>query len=369
MQRVLFIYWGRRGALSRFALDLAYAARDLPYISSTISVSRQNELFDRFVASGVELMPVDTFTTNWGALNLSRVLRLRRQLLREVADRRIDTVILLMPHVWAPLVMPHLDAMGKGYAVIVHDAVPHTGDRTSRLNPWMMRNIHHAEVVFTLSEAVRHKAAAGPIPGDKLQCLFHPDLCYGKPLQPSFPAAGKPFRLAFFGRILPYKALPVLVEAIELLRNEGLSLEFGVFGEGELGAVRDRLHALSAEVVNCWIPDTEVRGILARYSAAVLSHVQASQSGVVAAAHGLGLPVIATPVGGLAEQVLDGVTGVLAERADASSLAKAIRRLALSPGLYRQLCDNIAATRETRSMRRFVTELVARAACAKSSAR
>jgi glycosyltransferase involved in cell wall biosynthesis len=91
----------------------------------------------------------------------------------------------------------------------------------------------------------------------------------------------------------------------------------------------------------------------------VLSHVEASQSGVAAAALGAGMPVVATPVGGLIEQILDGRTGVVALRADAAALSEALEDLLLNPVLYNSICANIAATRETRSMGRFAKECIA----------
>jgi glycosyltransferase involved in cell wall biosynthesis len=44
-----------------------------------------------------------------------------------------------------------------------------------------------------------------------------------------------------------------------------------------------------------------------------------------------GLPVIATPVGGVVESVRDGETGVFVERGDAHGLARAIAELVESP--------------------------------------
>ncbi len=59
---------------------------------------------------------------------------------------------------------------------------------------------------------------------------------------------------------------------------------------------------------------------------------------VVAAAYGAGLPVVATPVGGLAEQVVDGTTGVLARGStSAADFADAIRRLIETAGPLRKL--------------------------------
>ena len=85
----------------------------------------------------------------------------------------------------------------------------------------------------------------------------------------------------------------------------------------------------------------------------MLSHIEASQSAVAATAFGLGLPVVANPIGGLGEQIADGQTGIVAKRADAQALAEAVMRL-LDPDLYSHICRTIAASKDQRSMLRFV---------------
>jgi glycosyltransferase involved in cell wall biosynthesis len=361
--RVLFLFWGRRGALSRFMLELTQTVRGMANIEATISLSRQNELFDQFMKFDVGFLPVDTFTHALGAFtNVGRLLRLRRTLRDEIVKRRIDTVITLMPHVWSPVVSSMVRSLGRRYTVVLHNASRHSGDRSGWVNAWLLSDAINADVVITLSEAVAGQlSATGQLSWRKLYTLSHPEFCYGKPIRPSHPTVNGVFRLAFFGRILEYKGLPMLVDAIEMLREEGLQLQLGVFGEGDLSIVLQRLRSLNAEIVNGWIPDGDVGAILARHHAVVLAHTEASQSGVVAAAHGLGLPVIITPVGGLTEQVRDGETGIIAAHVDAPSLAAAIKRIALSPGLYNHICDGIANTRDQRSMTRFVADLISHA--------
>ena len=115
---------------------------------------------------------------------------------------------------------------------------------------------------------------------------------------------------------------------------------------------------MRAEVVNRWLSNAEIAAVLPRYHAMVLAHTEASQSGIAATALGAGLPVIATPVGGLIEQIQDGQTGCLATRATAPALAEAAKRLLLDPVLYRAICNNIVQTRGERSMARFVEDCV-----------
>ena len=54
----------------------------------------------------------------------------------------------------------------------------------------------------------------------------------------------------------------------------------------------------------------------------------------------VGLPVIATEVGGNVEQVQDGVTGFLVPPGDSEALAKSIAALVRDPGTRKQFGDN-----------------------------
>src|SRR5262249_15072507 len=194
--------------------------------------------------------------------------------------------------------------------------------KTSLVNCILDRATKRADLVLTLSQAVAEQLVAkGHAPASKVISLFHPDLNYSVVSKPYIPAGNQPFRLLMMGRILPYKGLPLFLDAVNTLRAKGLNFQIGVFGDGELGESAGRLSVLGAEVVNRWLDASEIATALARYDVMVVCHTEASQSGVVAMALGAGLPVVATPVGGLVEQITDGHTGVLARRVDATALA------------------------------------------------
>lgn len=357
--RILFLYWGRRG-LSRFALDLAHAALANERLDAAISVSRQNESLPAFAELGDRLLLVDTFETNAGALtNAWRIPQLQRQLIDYVTSHRVEMVIELMPHAWSSFVMPVVKARGVRYAVVVHDADTHPGDyRSSSIKLLVERSITQADVILTLSETVAGRLAAAGVPRTKIARLFHPDLDFGGIATRQLPNKGDPVRLAFFGRIMPYKGLALFLDTVELLRNEGIAIEVGVFGEGALGPNVARLAILGAEVVNRWLTEAEIGAMLKRYHAVVLSHIEASQSGVAATAFGAELPVVATPVGGLVDQVKDGVNGLLAARVDADSMADAVKRMIGNSQLYSGMCNYLKETKAERSMSRFVEDCV-----------
>jgi glycosyltransferase involved in cell wall biosynthesis len=364
---VLFMYWGRRG-LTQFVLELARVALADPTLMTTISVSRQNEAFSQFEMLGGDIVPVDTFATKFGALAMPwKILQVRRMIADIVVRKRIEVVIDLMPHVWSSFAASAVRAAGARYVVFVHDADAHPGDyRTWSVKLLLDRAVAKADRVLTLSTAVaRRLIERRLVPEERISTLFHPDVSHGEGCLQSPPGPGEPIKLFFLGRIMPYKGLGLFLDTVDLLRADRLPVEVGVFGEGSLGTLAARLRDGGAEVVNRWLSQHEISAILARCHAVVLSHTEASQSGVAAMALAAGVPVVATPVGGLVEQVQDGITGAIASSVDAPALAAAAKRLLLDPAFYKSVCTNIAQSAGQRSMARFVQYCVA---CAVDSA-
>lgn len=361
--RVTFLYWGRRGAMPRFGLELLRASAERNDIDASASLSLQNELLQEYRTLGVPLHIVDTFKRGIGAITEAwRLPGLRKSLVRGLRAAQCDVVVNLMPHVWTPYLVPAIQAAGMRHVTIVHDAYRHPGDPTGLMHDWCMREVARSDLVVTLSESVSQQLEKTGLLGSGTNlCLFHPDLAFRRRSGDRQPYSGaRPLRLLFFGRILPYKGLGLLLDALDIVRARGTAVHLGIFGEGNLGVHAQRLSRMGAEVVNRWLSDEEVASILPNWDAMALSHVEASQSGVAAVAFAATLPVVATPVGGLREQVIDGVNGVMAETASPEHLADAIDRLAGNPDLHQILCRGIERTKNDRSMQHFLDLLAAR---------
>jgi glycosyltransferase involved in cell wall biosynthesis len=162
------------------------------------------------------------------------------------------------------------------------------------------------------------------------------------------PDAGQPLRAAppeacnllFFGLIRPYKGLEDAVRAFEALCDESPSdFWLTVVGEtwerwtlpGELiGASR---HSDRITFVNRYVTDAEAARFFAGADVVVLPYRRGSASGTLHAAMALGLPVVATAVGGLREATTHYEGAVLTAPDDAKALEDALRRASTLRGM------------------------------------
>jgi glycosyltransferase involved in cell wall biosynthesis len=356
---ILFVYWGRRGAIGRMTLGLCRAAIDHPRVRPIVSLSRTTEAFGDFAEVAPYIRPVETFSGPLDALRVvPRILRIRNSLRDILRRENVAVVVNVMWHIWSPVTAPIFRRAGLPYFVIVHDAQSHPGDKPDIAVRFMLRDVARATGLITLSPHVTDQLVSrGLAPRSSIIELFHPEIPYVSDGSAGLGAAGK-LRLLFLGRIMRYKGLSLFIDALERLRASGIEFEAGVFGEGDLGPERDRLHALGAEIDNRWIGEGEIGPILSRFDVVVASHVEASQSGVVAVSLGSGVPVVVTPVGGLPLQVADGVNGLVTAAATSEALAATIVRLAKDPTLLKRLRDGARTMSSARSARAFLDNLV-----------
>ncbi len=359
IRRPAFLYWGRRGPITGLARGLM-AAGLADGLECFLSLSQHNALAASFTDLGERLLPVPTFARNHGAVTglVSMVLGQRR-LVEALRTHQVDAVITLMSHVWSPFLAPRMKALGVPYAVIVHDAEGHPGDPTGLVNRWLLRDAGQADTIFTLSRATaRRLAETLGADSARIVPLFHPDLRYDG-TAPLERQPGEPLRVLFFGRMLPYKGLGLFIEALDVLAGRGVAVNASVVGEGDIAPYRPALERLGVSVDNRWVADAEVSGIFSRHDLVAATHVEASQSGIVATALAHLRPVVVTPVGGLVEQVADGQTGLVAKGVTGVAVAQAIETLAADMDLYEAMVRGIAASAPDRSAQAFLRQMLA----------
>jgi glycosyltransferase involved in cell wall biosynthesis len=345
--RVLVWYWGKRGAGPRVAVELASGLRLVPGVDAVLSLSTGAEILRGASPPTCEL-PVPTYRGAAGFLRrLLTVPFAAAALSGRVRALRVDVALCAMPAPLDLLMMRALRRAGVPAVVVVHDADMHPGDGLPFQMALQRKQAREADALVALTshvaERLREQGLAGG--GRPLFMASLPPLVFGPPTPPPGSHGGPP-RLLSFGRLLPYKGLDLLAEALRLL-GPAPGLEVRVVGSGPESATLEALRALPGVAVeNRWVPEEEVGSLLAWADALVLSHREASQSGVAAAAVAARRWVVSTRVGGLAEQLRDEPLARLCEP-EPASLAAALRGLVESPPAADPApCDPRAAWRE-----------------------
>lgn len=330
--RILLWYWGRRGGGAQYALGLARALARRGDVALSLSVSAQGELHGAFRALGVPMDSVHTWNGVAGVPSaLLRLPLLRRSLLARA--RQADVVLSAMVHPLTPLLAP---AVGRAaaYVPVVHDAEPHPGDPAFAWQWQLGRELGAARAAVALSAAVAETLAARR-PGLMLIRSRLPALL-AEGAAPAAPPPDAP-EFLFFGRLRPYKGLDLLRDAFAALRARHPAARLRVVGEGDAEAAAPGLSALPGVTLEPrWVAEAEIPALLASARAVVLPYREASQSGVAVQALALGVPVVATPVGALPEQVRPGRGGLLAAAPTAEAFA-AVLEAALAPGALERL--------------------------------
>lgn len=176
-------------------------------------------------------------------------------------------------------------------------------------------------------------------------------------------APRKTFRFVFIGNLLARKGLRDLLHACADPRLAGLDWDLVVAGGGDAASFARLalLHNITARVrFTGWLDRADVTALLSHADALVLPSTHEALPLVLAEAAGLAVPVIATPVGAIAEVFSDGDTALFVPPNDPAALAAAMLRLTTEPGLAARLRHGGRALYEAEfTMQRFTAGLAA----------
>ncbi len=146
--------------------------------------------------------------------------------------------------------------------------------------------------------------------------------------------------LLFFGYVRRYKGLDILMRAFAQLRAKRPDLKLLVAGEfyDKPEYYQEIMTQLNlgndVKLINQYVPNEELALYFQLSELVVLPYRTGTQSGILNIAYGYHKPVVITDVGGLAEFVEDGKTGVIVPEASPENIATGILK-------YFQLAANV----------------------------
>ena len=338
--KVAIVSLARRGGMVHFAAELGNALASICPTVAVVSSSAPATYFTRKLSR----MVVNTGRNPLGVLARSLNPWTWYDFLRRLAGLDADVIHVVGVHPWNPAVVVLCRLLRRPLVYTVHDPDAHPGASTLiRVGDWITAKM--ADHVVALTRHGRVQLLSKGFAKNSISVIPHPMYTLFRRWRPRAIKTG-PVILCF-GRIESYKGLDVLVQAFLSIRKALVGWKLIVAGSGHLPRSMAALVDEEIRVINRYISDKEVAGLMQNAGIVVLPYTSATQSGVLALAQAFGRPVIGSAVGGLKEIIVHGKTGILVPPNDVPALANAFQSLTRDPRRLARMRRSIAAQGRT----------------------
>jgi glycosyltransferase involved in cell wall biosynthesis len=273
-------------------------------------------------------------------------------------------------HYWHSFFSPAYGTIAKQIGpetvriAICHNVVPHDAGNMqtllarfafSKMSGFIVHSQSEVKDLLRLSPEARYKVAFHPI-----YDVFPNEDMPKSEARSKMGLADDLRVVLYFGLIRPYKGVDLLIKAVTEL-SDVPNLKVLIVGEvySDRAMLNNLLKTVPAdriELIDRYIPNEQVATFFRAADLVALPYRSATQSGIVPIAYRCNRPVLVTRVGGLPDVVVEGVSGYLIPPADASAIAKAIRRHFLKLG-NPSMNEGIARVREKLSWGRYYSVL------------
>lgn len=333
--RLALMYLGRGEGTDHFILSHARVMSK--QVELTCYLSGLNTLLDEF-----NKLPCRVRTFDWSRgfkrLVLAQLLRrdvtgVSQSLLSDNPDVILDT----HANEWSSVVETGLRGRIP-VAEVIHDTSFHPG-------PMAILGSIHRKLVPSQADAViglsyyTYKQLVQMFPGKvhikSKHGIFLPDAEVDHDA-----VAARNNRFLFLGKISRYKGIEVLVDAYAILKESNPDINVEIVGSGPIEpSVLAKISELGIGLTNRYVTDGELKDAIGANGVIVLPYTSATQSGVAAIALGNGMPGIASNVGALPEQIVNGRNGIVVPAGDADALASAMIKIARDRPMARRMSE------------------------------
>lgn len=307
-KRILLVQWGRRGAGPKLLIQLAQDLLEFGYevgISFCTPNEYRAEMLEFFSKASIELK----ISKKISLISPYSILKNRKIFLSEVRSFDPSLVVYVMPHPWDILFRTELKQCR-----IIHDAQRHPGDSIWPRTSSQRRRVRLGDDVIVLSESVRLSLSKW---NSNLRIASHPVFRFSK----NSEDFTRSIDVLVIGRQRKYKGTAALSEIWPLVNKVFPEVKLTIAGQGRIPKRVKELRNVT--IINKWLSDDDIDWLLKSSKSVLFPYIEASQSGILPAAKSFGAEVVATPVGGLIEQIRQH-GGILSKACDPQSIADAI---------------------------------------------
>lgn len=227
---------------------------------------------------------------------------------------------------------------------VVHDPVPHSGEESFRYAVKRRAMAKAAGKIVLLNDLQAEEFCRlyNVDKGIVSIASLGPSVCYAR-----FGTGCRiPGRfILFFGRLSPYKGVKYALEAFSKIRDRFPDVRFIIAGAGPICFDWEKYEGDGQfELIHRYLSVDEISDYVSSAEFVVCPYTDATQSGVVNTSFAIGTPVVATRVGNMSNEVLDGINGLTVQPSDPDSLSQAMSTLLSSPNVLQQMRENLLSS-------------------------
>ncbi len=329
MRIILFCF--NSSGLFHYAYQLALALSQNPRITKVIFVTSKQNFFNQEPSSKKLTVLLQTAPHRPLAFLLWFLFSPEHNQLRRTIQK-FNPDIIHITDIY-PIYF-RLYSLLKYYPVIFtqHDSSQHPGE-SSLFISLVTRFIQHCSRLIVVhgqslrQDLITSQPTSKPIHIIPMAAFTHFFPEVSPDIVPQIPGS-----LLFFGRIVSYKGLDVLLKSVICLQSANLAPTVIIAGPGSLTPYQDLLSQIkNLKIFNYYIPDSQVKQYFNMSEIVVLPHRSATQSAIAALAIAAAKPIIASRTGAIPELLEDNRTAILTKPNDPESLASAIKQLLNNP--------------------------------------
>lgn len=210
---------------------------------------------------------------------------------------------------------------------VIHDPVLHTGESTlrKRLFRWICFRLGKKFFLLNKNQSddfcKKHRINIKHVLVNELSAYD----VYKVFANEAYPIQNREKNILFFGRISRYKGIEYLCEAMKKVHERIPEATLTIAGDGKMYIEPEVYKNKNyIEIINRFIPTEMLTSMIQESTVVCCPYMDATQSGVIMTAFAFQKPVVATRVGGIENQIDDGITGMLVPPCDAEALADAL---------------------------------------------
>ena len=234
--------------------------------------------------------------------------------------KKYNNIIFLSSHIWN-IFLIYLLRNKKKIIHALHDPIPHSNEKNTRnvfkYNKLLLKKINN--IILFNHKLTKETRNLYSFDGNILIMNLWRNWSFFKKTDKKYKK-----EILFFGRVNPYKGVDYLFQIADRLKNYNINI-IGKFSDECIDEKKRLITKKNIFIKDEYVNYNEVENIFNKSAVVILPYKEATQSGIVLDSSYYSKYVIAFDVGGLRDQISNGISGSLIKKNNISLFVNEIK--------------------------------------------